>query len=84
MTQPTTACETCRRAELTPVQRAVDWVRFLAGSSPRLVPTLMQSMAVNMAAFAGVPARTWYDRHREAYEQTGEAIELQRMERHIA
>lgn len=77
MERPATFCESCRLAEMTPWQRLRE----------RLRPDYLRIISVDMsgliAAAVGTRPRTAYDRHRELYMNTGDALEFERMMRHV-
>ena len=49
----------------------------------RHLQSMMSGMSGVMLAAIGGKPRTWYDRHREAYEASGDPAELTRKLRHI-
>ncbi len=83
-----TGCPACRRAESTPLARALDAAAaaaalLLARPGP---PDLFAGAADVIAVMAGgLPRRrrTWYARHRDAWVRTGDPAELARMVRHV-
>lgn len=79
-----TECESCRRAEMKPARRL-----FAAIADVVSVHQVFSSASIGLmfaASFRGalgIPEPTWYERHREAWVETGELIELERMKRHV-
>jgi hypothetical protein len=84
-----TECPLCWRAEATRTARvkawAFDWLDSL-GKPPPLPIGLGAGYGNLIRAFTGrsLPKPpTWYDRHRELYVESGDPVELVRMERHV-
>lgn len=75
--RPTSSCETCRRAELAPLQRLREDLARAVGLTS--TETVLRAQASAWTAY-----RTgWYARHREEYVRTGDPLELARMLRHV-
>jgi len=74
-----TDCPVCWRAEAS-------WKdRLIKAALDRLdPPSPFQGIGAMLAAAMGVPGATWYERHRDAYAETGDPAELTRMLRHVA
>lgn len=59
--------------------------RLLLGQDPaETVAHMGHAMAGMMRAVTGTAALTEYERHRQAFERTGDIRELERMLRHVA
>lgn len=82
---PDTDCPVCWEAEASKMDR---FRRFLDERhrlrAAGLAATLGQIMAATYATAGsgGAKPLTWYQRHRAAFERTGDVIELTRMLRH--
>lgn len=79
---PVVACEDCRRAELSPWQRLREDLFSIIGLE-HPAARWARITAPSRIMFAGLTGRTAYDRHRDAYERTGNGREFQRMLRHV-
>lgn len=77
--EPDTRCEVCWRAEQDPFMRGL---RTLFGRSHPV--SAFAGISGVMSAALGRPVPTWYDRHREEWEQTGDRKHLARMLRHVS
>lgn len=73
--EPDTSCPVCWNAEQSFWLRNV---RAALGHRPRR-PTLQMLLR---SALGGAE-KSWYERHRDKYEATGDVLELERMTRHI-
>lgn len=77
-------CESCRRAELTPFQRAYEYALDLViGPTPAQRVQQVAEMGSAMMRVAMGGAVTPYERHRDEFIRTGEPEELERMLRHV-
>lgn len=77
-------CKVCRLAEMTPRQRAAEYLAVRLGLRPALTTAeYMIHVGEIYRAAAGIPVRTAYERHRDAYVATGDLAELERMLRHV-
>ena len=57
---------------------------FVFGRDPREVIAAMNFGTSSMlSVMMGGKAKTWYDRHKEEFEKTGDELELERMLRHV-
>ena len=83
---PDTECDLCWYAEATRAEkiRRRTGELFNPSNSSDVRVWLAGSMAATMTALTGVSPPTWYERHREAWVQTGDPAELARMVRHNA
>lgn len=86
-----TDCEDCRRWEAPPPTRAsIARDMLLAGLSklpllrPSPVSQMISHMGMAMAVMYGsaLSEPTWYEKHRQAWIETGDLAELDRMLRH--
>jgi len=73
---PPTFCDTCRLAEMTPLQR----LRELIWPERKMILPDMRGLIV--IALGSRPP-TAYERHRDLFTKTGDAIEFERMMRHV-
>jgi hypothetical protein len=76
-----TDCPTCKRAEMRPVERLVNGVIDLL-RPPAGADWTGALLRIQLAMLGG-RERTWYEKHRERWEETGELAELERMNRHV-
>ena len=78
-------CPECEDFELR--QRSLLWWGFnraMAVMLPRPRPSVFEgTAAIWRAALGAPPEPTWYERHRQRWEETGDVIELERMARHV-
>ncbi len=79
-----TECPDCAYAEMSRIQ----WIMWIAVR--RLVDARRPAFAVAAsamfritAALMGYTEPSWYEKHRQAWERTGDAVELGRMLRHV-
>lgn len=80
-----TGCLSCRYAELSMagrIARNIRWAVFGPSVEERFTAHSEVAMA-NTRALAGLPRKGWYERHRDAFERTGDERELDRMLRHV-
>lgn len=78
---PPTACDRCRRAEMTTWEKIRD--RF--GGRSRTFAELLDASGIAFAfMLTGGRGVSWEVRHREAYISKGDPIEYERMLRHIS
>lgn len=73
-------CELCRRAEMTPFRRLRE---DLFGRRPSPGDLIRHSMELYRAALGAGGWATDYERHRDAWVETGDLAELGRMLRHV-
>lgn len=79
-------CELCRRAELKPLERLQENILsfMLLRTGPSAIEVYRHSMEGAMRIILGETPITDYERHRQAYVETGDVQELARMLRHVA
>lgn len=75
--EPDTDCPECWDAEAPWALRVRDALGFQRRPGP------FAGIGETMAIMMGAEPRTWYDRHREKWEATGDQRELVRMARHV-
>lgn len=84
---PDTSCPLCYEAELSLSQWAGERLKAVWRGFWGYPPGIFQQSALHYSSmirlFQGRPERTWLERHRDAYVETGDPMELIRMERHI-
>ena len=73
-----TECRDCWLAEASTSEKII---RGIADWLSR--PSPWTQLTWSMSALLGMREPTWYERHRELYEQTGDEAELRRMLRHV-
>ena len=81
-----TSCETCRRHELTTIERIREDLRAaIKLFIPRRTSAadILQGFPSLTRAAMGRETLTHYDRHKIAYERDGDPLELTRMLRHV-
>lgn len=81
---PDTECPECRLAEMTSLQRAEYrlYLWWIGGDyMTKYMPTSVFSSTIS--AMLGQSPKTWYDKHRDLFVETGDPREYTRMLRHI-
>lgn len=90
---PVTDCPTCRTFEASRTARVRDWIRGLltaiTGPTTNDILRGVYSQTIHgvYRSALGIvrePDIPWYNRHLNRYVETGDIIELTRMERHIS
>lgn len=80
-----TQCESCREAEMPRWKLYAEKARkrIFGLTHAEQIDRVGKAFASTTRALAGIPVKSWYEKHKEAFEETGEQIELERMLRHV-
>lgn len=81
-----TDCPMCARAEMTRWEVAKSVIKnavYRQSLAEIASESIKMSMSI-MDSALGIRPPTWYERHRSAWEKSGDIIELERMKRHVA
>jgi hypothetical protein len=83
----TTECPLCSRVEMTRRERMVADLKDLVMRqfAPSPAETFMAGYGRTLAIMMGAakPEPTWYEKHRQRWEECGDVMELARMSRHV-
>lgn len=82
---PTTDCPECAHAELRGVQYLYYYRRNVFPTTAESIAAMGKAYSRTMHALLGTgPVQTWYEIHKRRYIETGDMVEMKRMERHVS